>query len=165
MHCPVGSVVDWWMRLTPRDSSLSGQKPSSSGGGQCHSKYVRGPGKSSRERAELCFPIRLYSWWEAEPNLYPSVSSAASHPKHKKRASRSVRRNEKAGSKSNAADWMTLPQLDIFLFSSNLENTARTFRKICCDESGRLALVLQWQFFFLISPYNFKKDASRTHWE
>ncbi len=55
-----------------------GSKPSQGSGGHVTANMSQ-PRENSRECTELCSSIHTYPLWEAEPNLYPSVSSAASH--------------------------------------------------------------------------------------
>lgn len=52
--------------------------------------------ENSRERAELCFSIHSYSLWEAELNLYPSVSSAASQKNKRDLWQKKKKKSEKS---------------------------------------------------------------------
>lgn len=159
MHCPAGAMVNWQMRLTLRDSSLSGQNQARAVVGMSRQICQR-HGKTAGSVLS-CVPPSTHT-------LCERLSQTFIPPSHLLRLAGTKgfpdmsdkKKSEKTGSKKRcrryeaAAAWQFLSNLCVKCRKS-CQNKAVFLFLFCLDESSSLATVTQLQYFFLTLLYNF----------
>lgn len=175
MHCPVG----WWLTENEVNSARQlpiGSRRSLRSDGDVTANMSQAQA-NSRNHAELCFSIHSYSFSEAEPNLYPSVSSSVSH--QNKRPSRS-----KSDKKMKWVNWSTLKkayeaEMSVFSVLLPIKNGANKKNKwspwtfslsaiwVSWDKentphSGCDRVVVCWHFFLSFCKYIIHRKMLNT---